>query len=376
MATIYPVTRKSGRAWRAQVRKADGTSTTKTFPTQRDAKQWVVFTEQQIAEGKRIAATRGPLRFGDVTDAYVTAHGGQMGRSKTAGLRLLRRRLGAVKITDMAVGKTYTDFVSSRERDGAGPATILQDLSYLRTVLDGGAVALGLDMSQQLTALVGVRRLLSNAGRVARPQERTRRPTDGELVKLMACWDANPRQEIPMSSIVRFAICSAMRLSEIIGLRWDGMDEAKRTVLIRDRKHPRQKKGNDQVVPLLRGPVTIGGTVVDPMDEISAQRDNGSEFIFPFNPDSVSAAFTRACKKVGIVDLHLHDLRHDGVSRLFEAGLAIEQVALVSGHRDWSMLRRYVQLRGEDLHDVLDGLMERSSGYANVVELQASGTGS
>jgi site-specific recombinase XerD len=48
-------------------------------------------------------------------------------------------------------------------------------------------------------------------------------------------------------------------------------------------------------------------------------------------------------------DLHFHDLRHETISRLFEAGFRIEQVAMVSGHRDWPMLGRYVHPRAEDL---------------------------
>ena len=35
---------------------------------------------------------------------------------------------------------------------------------------------------------------------------------------------------------------------------------------------------------------------------------------------------------------------------LFEAGYTIEQVALVSGHRDWNMLRQYTKLKPESLH--------------------------
>jgi site-specific recombinase XerD len=45
-----------------------------------------------------------------------------------------------------------------------------------------------------------------------------------------------------------------------------------------------------------------------------------------------------------------HDLRHEGTSRLFEAGLSIEKVALVTGHKDWRMLQRYTNLKPEDLH--------------------------
>jgi integrase len=368
MASIYRVNRTGGPAWRVQVRKADGTSASQTFPTQREAKQYASYTEQEISKGRRVAANgTATVRFGDVLDTYAAAHENQMGRSKKAGLALLRRRVGKVKLSDMAVGKTIVDFVSGRERDGAGPATILQDLAYLRTALESGATLLGLDVSQQLAVLSGTRRMLANAGRLAKPQERNRRPTETELARLMAYWDANSWQSIPMSRLVRFACCSAMRLSEITGLRWDGLNEEARVVLIKDRKHPRQKKGNDQTVPLLRGPFNLGGTVLDPLAEVLAQSRRG-DLIFPYKPRSVSAAFTRTCKKLGIYDLHFHDLRHHGVSLLFEAGFAIEQVALVSGHRDWSMLRRYTNLKGEDLHGVLEGLM--GGGNGNVVALR------
>lgn len=64
----------------------------------------------------------------------------------------------------------------------------------------------------------------------------------------------------------------------------------------------------------------------------------------------MGAAFRRACQELKIEDLHFHDLRHEGTSRLFEAGLSIERVALVTGHKDWRMLRRYTNLKPEDLH--------------------------
>jgi Phage integrase family len=51
------------------------------------------------------------------------------------------------------------------------------------------------------------------------------------------------------------------------------------------------------------------------------------------------------CQFLGIDDLHFHDLRHEGVSRLFEIGRNIPQVAAVSGHRSWSSLKRYTHLR-------------------------------
>jgi hypothetical protein len=44
--------------------------------------------------------------------------------------------------------------------------------------------------------------------------------------------------------------------------------------------------------------------------------------------------------------LHFHDLRHAGVSRLFEMNWDIPRISSVSGHRDCNALRRYTHLHG------------------------------
>jgi len=38
-------------------------------------------------------------------------------------------------------------------------------------------------------------------------------------------------------------------------------------------------------------------------------------------------------------------MRHEGISRLFEMGWTIPQVASVSGHQSWQSLKRYSHLR-------------------------------
>lgn len=44
-------------------------------------------------------------------------------------------------------------------------------------------------------------------------------------------------------------------------------------------------------------------------------------------------------------DLRFHDLRHEGISRLFEMGWNVPHVAAVSGHRSWISLKRYTHVR-------------------------------
>ena len=53
--------------------------------------------------------------------------------------------------------------------------------------------------------------------------------------------------------------------------------------------------------------------------------------------------------KLDMEDWRFHDLRHEATSRLFEHGFNVMEVALVTGHQDLRMLKRYTHLRAEDL---------------------------
>ena len=65
--------------------------------------------------------------------------------------------------------------------------------------------------------------------------------------------------------------------------------------------------------------------------------------------NAVRLAFEHLRTRAGLADLHFHDLRHEGISRLFEKGLNVIEVSTVSGHRDLKMLKRYSHLRASDI---------------------------
>jgi integrase len=64
-------------------------------------------------------------------------------------------------------------------------------------------------------------------------------------------------------------------------------------------------------------------------------------------------------KRAGIGDLHFHDLRHEAISGLFERGLTVPEVALISGHRDMRMLLRYSHAMREAALEKLDAQSHR-----------------
>ena len=105
-------------------------------------------------------------------------------------------------------------------------------------------------------------------------------------------------------------------------------------MLVRDMKNPGEKIGNDVWCDLPPQALQI----ILSMPKVAAE-------IFPYSTDAICSGFTRACQFLLIEDLHFHDLRHDGVSHLFEIGWNIPRVAATSGHRSWKSLARYTHLR-------------------------------
>ena len=327
--------------WRAQVRRA-GISRGATFPTKREAKDWATAIEAQahhVAASGYAPAPKGAT-LADLIDKYNETNAKDPGRTKAATLAMLQRELGKVKLSSLSA-MVLRDFIDRRVKDGAGGVTIAGDLSFLSAVLKWGKHARQFDLPVHLA--LEARESLKHRGLDTRSKERDREPTDKELARLYAYWDSNPRQKVPMGTLCRFALATGMRQGEICGLQVEDVDATRKTVVIRDRKDPKNKIGNDQTVPLLPAAWEI---VKDTM----GKRKEGS--LFGQRAASVSTAFTRACQGVEppIADLHFHDLRHRATAQFFRDGLGIPQVALLTGHKTWTMLRRYTEIKPEDVH--------------------------
>jgi len=338
--------------WRAQVRRG-GIYRAQTFTRKRDAETWAKGIEVQV---EHIAATGfQPVPEGytvaDLIDGYALECS-MGGRTKQATHAMLKRELGSIPLKRLH-SIHLRDFIDARIKAGAGGVTIAADLSFLGAILKWGKHSRRLDLSVDLAR--NARQDLNARKLNTRSMERDREPTTAELEKLFAFWRDNKRQQIPMATICKFALATAMRQDEICSIELSDVHAQKRTVIIRDRKDPQKKEGNHQTVPLL----PAAWAIVEP---ILVNRKTGR--VFPYQAASVSTAFTRACAKLGIDDLHFHDLRHKATSDLFRMGLEIPQVALLTGHKTWTQLQRYTHTKANDVHAAVTALLTNTTTQA------------
>ena len=329
--------------WRAQVRKA-GMYRAATFTLKTEARNWATAIEAQashIAAGGYAPVPKSST-VKDLIDLHVKTFAKPAGKSKAATLSMLVRELGAVKLASLNA-VTLRNFIDRRQKAGAGGVTIAGDLSTLSAVLKWGKHARNLDLPERLA--LDARAALTHRGLNTRSMERDREPSDDELSRLYALWSAT-RRKVPMGVLCRFALATGMRQAEICGLKIQDLDATAKSIIIRDRKDPKNKQGNDQTVALLPD----AWAIVEPLI-----KGRTAGLLFPYLPDSVSAAFTRGCKAVEppIIDLHFHDLRHRATASFFRMGLGIPQVALLTGHKTWAMLRRYTNITAADVHNAL-----------------------
>lgn len=340
MGTINPRKRKDGTTgYTAQILKKQKGKIVhreaKTFDRKAAADAWLKRRETELAVPGALERAKTPnATLAAAIDRYIQTSLKEIGRTKAQVLRSIKDY--DIASMDCAAIKSEDIVAFAQELSGERqPQTVGNYVSHLAAVFAVARPAWGYTLDQQ--AMKDAHVVLRRMGTTSKGKHRDRRPTLGELDKLMEHFvDRQKRSpaSAPMHRIIPFAIFSTRRMEEITTIKWADLEPDHRRVLVRDMKHPGQKVGNNTWCEL-----------PDEAMDIARAMTNTADEIFPYSTDAIGAAFTRACALLGIIDLHFHDLRHDGISRLFELGKTIPQVASVSGHRSWQSLQRYTHLR-------------------------------
>lgn len=218
---------------------------------------------------------------------------------------------------------------AEERRQSVSAQTVKHDLNRLSAVL-GRAQLVYRVIDRNIAS--EARAICAQTGVFAGIESRERRASPGELDRI--CERCSPE----MARLIRFAVETCMRRQELVGMYWSDVDLERATLHI-----PVTKTGKARTIRLSRQAIAL----------LREQRSDGEQ-VWSFAPDTVTKGFNRACCVAGVTDLRFHDLRHEGISRLFEGRtfsrpLTIPEAQIISGHSTWSQLQRYTQLSAENL---------------------------
>jgi integrase len=344
MATITARLRKDGSiGYTAQIRiTREGKpihQESKTLSSRAAAGRWATFREAELEDPTAFvrAAAKG-TRLRDLIRWYLNEFQaiGKWGRTKQTTLEFLERhKIGEADALLLTV-PILVDHIRARRAQGTGPATAGNDLTWIRCVLRAARSVKGLPVKPQLVE--EARNACRELRLIRRSGQRDRTPTYEELEALDRHFEQSERrgyETIPMRQIIWFAIYSTRREEEITLLRRSDNESDRKLGMVRDAKHPTDKDGNHRTFRYTPEAWAI-------MESQPIQQDE--DRIFPYNCKTIGERFRRACRLLEIENLHFHDLRHEGTTRLFEQGLAIPEVAAHTLHTSWSVLQRYTHL--------------------------------
>jgi integrase len=348
MATILPRRRADGSiGYMATIRLHHGKELvhreSKTFSRRAAAEKWARAREVELEDPTALVRAKdGDISLASLIRWYIDSFQSvsKWQRTKQCQLEFLEKhsigKADALSLTPAAL----IDHARLRRANGAGPATVGNDLTWIGVVLRAAKSVKGTHVRPEIVE--EARTACRELRLVGKSRRRDRRPTLDELKSLDDYFRRRDRRaRIPMLDVLWFAIHSARRESEICRLEWRDNDVKGRTGMVRDAKHPTAKEGNHR-----RFKYTPEAWA------IVERQPKSSEYIFPYEPKSVCDAFTRACNMLGIEDLRFHDMRHEATSRLFERGYQIHEVAQFTLHESWNELKRYTNLRPEKVREI------------------------
>ena len=358
------IVRTTSGTWKAVIRKKGWPTVAKTFRLRRDAADWGRHAEDGMVQGTYLhRSAAGKVLFAEVIDRYLrevtTTKRPRTQRTDRHRAVLLRECFGTYSlaaITPDLIADYRDRRLASRSRSDRhrqldpppflSPATVRLELILLNHVLATAMREWRLDLPRNPIACVRM-------PRTSEPRTRRLHPGEERRLTTALAKHANPM----LGLIFRLALETGMRAGEIRTLRMSQVDLNARVILLTDTKNR-----STRTVPLSRRATE---TLCIAMS--TASRPSGCDYVFHAQPRPSHRCGCYMFQNdwyilrnaLGMRDLRFHDLRHEAISRLVEAGLSDLEVAAISGHKAMQMLKRYTHLRAQGLVMKLDRLEGR-----------------
>lgn len=180
-------------------------------------------------------------------------------------------------------------------------------------------------------------------------QGRDRRVTDDELSILIA-----KASDDLMPLIIRFAVATTFRRERLLSCRTSHFRRiaAGRLAIAFPRASSVRKKRTG-IVPVTKeiADIVLHALRMQGYEDLESAPDVE---LFPITLQAFESRWKRLLATAAIEDLHFHDFRHEGTSRLFEQGLTTAEVMSVTGHSTQEMVDRYAHYSAALVLDKLE----------------------
>lgn len=310
--------------WRAEVAR-HGTRKSKVFPTKRAAQDWAARQEYLILNGGE-AASRAP--FSDLLDRYSREVSTKKRGARWEHIRL--EKLNRDEIASIALADLRpSDFAAWRDRrlSEVAPATVIREMQLMNSALIIAIKEWGLLSDNPM----------SGVGRPSKPPARDRRPSSDELEKLQHAAGVDLTKATARAfHAFKFAIETAMRAGEIVGLTWDRVDLDRRVARL-----THTKNGRPRDVPLSSEAIRL----LEALPE--------ADPVFALKSSQLDALWRKTKERAMVEGLTFHDSRHEAITRLSRK-LDVLALARMVGHSDLRQLQTYYNETAEDLAKRLD----------------------
>ena len=313
--------RKRNNLWQAQVRSKYIGSISKSFHSKSDAQKWAKEQEVLMQCGQWSRSKEQSFTLHSLITRYKNEITPKK-RGHEVEDRRLRRLLREKEIMKVPLKRLLPHILASfrdkRLKDGVRACQY--DLVLIRHAWNIACIEWGWDLGDNPVEKI---RLPKNNP----PRERRLKPGEYERLKKASSetkvWYLWP--------IIDFAIETGMRRSEILNMKWEHLGLDNKRVLL-----PMTKNGSSRWVPLSEKAIKILKNV-----------PSSTEHVFPITDVALRQSWERLRNRANLIDFTFHDLRHEAISRMFEKGLNVPEVASISGHKTASQLFRYVQIKGK-----------------------------
>lgn len=340
MATIE---QRGYAQYRVKVRRR-GVTRTKTFESLREAQNWARIEEGRISGEDFVDRQASKLTFLRVAlDLYEKEGLSKDAKNKKSKLNYWRSSkfadwsLVAIQPIDLIEWrKAVLDEANAEDNEPTGPEaecsaqTVVHRLNTLSQVYKHWIMHRDRHVANPV--MEGVRPSVG--------QGRDRRLEPGEEKRLLKAVERSSRPWLKPAVII--SLETTMRQAELAGLAWQ------RVHLVGDSPHvylPKTKNKRARTVPLSPAAVRAFRTLAP------GGRPPKSGPVLPIeSPRAIGHAWRDVVTEQNFPDLRWHDLRHEGISRLFErTDLRDHEIMAISGHLTPAMLERYTHLRAASL---------------------------